>query len=116
MIPVSKRVPALFGATLFLGTMGCNTARSVGVPGLAAPQTVAGIAYNPAAPLDASVSFLGGTTARSYTVAYKGANGERVPGLLTLPAAGRGRVPCVLLLHGLGGSKGNMILPAVALA
>ena len=74
------------------------------------------VVYDASAPLRATVNPLGGTAYHTYAVRYRGANTEMVPGLLTLPKPGKAPAPCVLLLHGLGGSKGNMFLPAIALA
>lgn len=38
-------------------------------------------------------------------VVFTASNGERVPGYFALPKAAEGRVPLVLLMHGLGSSK-----------
>lgn len=40
-------------------------------------------------------------------IVFRGVQGFLVPGYLQLPAGARGRVPCVLLLHGWSGSKEN---------
>lgn len=40
-------------------------------------------------------------------IVFQGVNDNRVPGYLTLPTAGSAPYPCVLLLHGLNGSKDN---------
>jgi dienelactone hydrolase len=83
-----------------------------------APYAIAGVRYEPGAPLDAAATPLNGEGVRSFSVRFRGANGETVPGLLSLPPGAEGAkpAPCVLLLHGLGGSKGQMLLPALALA
>jgi dienelactone hydrolase len=46
---------------------------------------------------------------------YSGANGDRVPALLALPAktAGAHAAPCLILLHGLGGSKDSLLPLAI---
>jgi alpha-beta hydrolase superfamily lysophospholipase len=83
---------------------------------------IAGVRYDPAAPLDATVQFLGGQGVTSHAVRYRGANNEPVPAALTLPASvgpttkGAAPVPCVLLLHGLGGNKGDMFLFGLSFA
>ena len=116
MHTLPRIVPLLLAGVFFttLGS-GCKAAPPVAAVARPVPATLAGVHYDPAAPLEAKVVGRGGTEVRSFAVRYRGANGEPVPGLLTLPA-GRGRVPCVLLLHGLGGSKGDMFLPGQLLA
>jgi dienelactone hydrolase len=72
--------------------------------------------YDATAPLDVR---LGATRATgAYVVeslSFRGAGGERVPALLIRPT-GVERPPCVLFLHGLGGSKRDAEFAAVALA
>ena len=72
--------------------------------------------YDATAPLDVR---LGATRATgAYVVeslSFRGAGGERVPALLIRPT-GVERPPCVLFLHGLGGSKRVAEFAAVALA
>ncbi len=104
-------------ALLLIPIIGCKAAPPSAVPAQAAQPGVAGISYDPSAPLDVTVTSLGGQGVRSYNVRFRGANGGFVPGLLTLPAPVAGKkAPCVLLLHGLGGSKGNMFLLGLSLA
>jgi len=66
--------------------------------------------YDQAAPLNPEVgSPTLGLTGTELTIRFSSANGERVRGLLLLPpaSAGKGPYPCLLLLHGLGGSKSD---------
>lgn len=67
------------------------------------------LAYDRALPLDAEVkekSLADGI--RLLSVTYSSTHGERVPALLALPATARPPLPCVILMHGLGGSKEGM--------
>lgn len=48
-------------------------------------------------------------------VKYNSLHGERVPALLWLPETATGKLPCVVLQHGLGGSKETMKTMAEAL-
>jgi dienelactone hydrolase len=48
-------------------------------------------------------------------VSYAGAGGSRVNGFLLVPAGG-GRHPAVLFLHGSGGTREDLLLPAAQLA
>jgi dienelactone hydrolase len=71
-------------------------------------------------PLDASVT-PGFDAAKppavlTYSVRFKGANGEAVPGIFVTPGAAAGPKPTVLILHGLGGSKEQMYLAMVSFA
>lgn len=111
----TRLVPALLSALVLPVLAACDAA-PVSRPASAA--VVAGVPYEPGAPLDARLTPLGGQGLRTYNVHYRGARGGDVPGLLVLPAAATPRrpVPCLLLLHGLGGSKGNMLLPALVFA
>lgn len=99
---------------------GCLAVPPAAPAAIVAPtkQTIAGATYDPAAPLGATVTRLGGQGIVSYSVRYRGANNGAVPGVLTLPAgASAGApVPCVILLHGIGGSKGDLFLPGLSLA
>lgn len=108
----------ILAALVFVG--GCPSARPVQVPGKtgASPNETARAdpVYDPSVPLEARVTPLGGSGIRTYQVRYRGNDGESVPGLLMLPWPRQQRVPAVILLHGLGGSKGDLFLPALALA
>jgi dienelactone hydrolase len=84
------------------------------------PWQVAGVVYEPTAPLFPTLKPLfdpkDPPPARTYAVAFAGARG-RVPGLLTLPQApASARVPAALLLHGLGGGKQDLFVLQMALA
>lgn len=91
---------------------------------LGATQSLAGVVYAPSAPLAAVTKpFFDPkhppTEARTFRVLYKGANGATVPGLLTIPGSGIGKVkryPAVVLVHGLGGRKEDVLLLAIAFA
>lgn len=86
------------------------------------PTTLAGIAYEPAAPLNAALKPLFDAAAppenRTYSLSYAGGGGKSVPALMTIPGskADGAKKPCVLLLHGLGGRKEDMLLLGIALA
>ncbi|MBS7654238.1 MAG: acetylxylan esterase [Candidatus Bathyarchaeia archaeon] len=45
---------------------------------------------------------------KNLKVYFDSVNGERVPGLLSIPRK-EGRVPCIVFLHGYGGSKEDII-------
>jgi len=67
------------------------------------------LAYDRALPLDAEVkekSLEDGV--RLLSVTYSSTHGERVPALLAVPAEAKSPLPCVVLMHGLGGSKDGM--------
>ncbi len=55
---------------------------------------------------------------RTYRISYSGAQGKAVPGIFMSPvsASAAAPAPCVLLLHGLGGSKADVLLLGIALA
>lgn len=62
--------------------------------------------YDKALPLDARVaekSAIAGNPCDKFV--FTSQAGDRVPGLLVFPKAAKQPVPCVLLLHGMGGSK-----------
>jgi Dipeptidyl aminopeptidases/acylaminoacyl-peptidases len=86
------------------------------------PTTLGGVAYDAAAPLNAEAKPLFDESAppanRSYSLRYAGGGGKTVPALLTIPGSKSDgtKHPCVLLLHGLGGRKEDMLLLGVALA
>lgn len=67
--------------------------------------------YDQAAPLNAELGKeTAGLLGTEIPLKFTSAGGERVPGLLFLPPEGAGKAPypCLLLLHGLGGSKKDM--------
>jgi dienelactone hydrolase len=79
-----------------------------------------GIRYDPTAPLNAVVTprfdpSKPPTESLSYSVSYLGGGNERVPGVFVTPTNVK-NAPCVLLLHGLGGSKEQMFLVSAFLA
>lgn len=43
-----------------------------------------------------------------FRVSYRSAHDQRVPALLVLPKKREGKIPCVMLMHGLGGSKDQL--------
>ncbi|MBC8137412.1 MAG: acetylxylan esterase [Fibrella sp.] len=87
-------------------------------------ETLAGVTYNPDAPLAAVTKpFFDAknppTEARTFRVTYKGAENATVPALLTIPGNGRGKgrqYPAVVLIHGLSSRKEDTLLLAVAFA
>ena len=67
------------------------------------------LAYDRALPLDPEVkekSVEDGV--RLLSVTYSSTHSERVPALLALPANPKPPLPCIVLMHGLGGSKEGM--------
>lgn len=89
-----------------------------------APALLAGVAYDPKAALEPTTKPIFDvnhppTGARTFHITYHGANNDTVPGLLTIPGSGTDkdkRFPVVLIVHGLGGRKEDVLLLAVALA
>lgn len=79
---------------------------------LAQTTTLAGIAYDPSAPLQATVTQrkdADGKPLALYNLSFLGGSGARVPGLVSLPAQpAKGKRPAVILLHGLGGDKNQL--------
>jgi dienelactone hydrolase len=64
--------------------------------------------YDRSIPLDAKVIEV--TEEATYNrekIVFTGLRGSRVPGLLGIPKIGEGPYPCVLILHGITGSKEN---------
>ena len=100
-----------FLSALFL-LSGCQAAPPANIAPTTTPFTIAGITYNSASPLEAMVTPLfdmkNPPAQKNYSVRYKGANGETVPAILALPAQTDKPLPCVILLHGLGGNKEQM--------
>ena len=106
------------GGTVLVSVAGCHAE----TPPVAA-QTLAGVSYNPAPPLNAKATPLFDTKrppteARTFRVTYRGATGGMVPALFTVPGSGLGaaRHPAIVVVHGLGSSKEDTVLLAVALA
>lgn len=72
--------------------------------------------YDATAPLNAKIiesSDMGGTTVEKFE--FDSVNGQRVPGYLVLPP-NAGKRPLILVLHGLGGSKDDLLRAAPMLA
>jgi len=72
--------------------------------------------YDAAAPLNAVVDKESpGLLGTEIALHFTSANGEKVPGLLFLPPEGAGKAPypCVVGLHGLGGSKSDIRVAAM---
>lgn len=124
-LTMDTRFPSLLCTALLAATpvAGCHaqTAKTV----VAAPrtETLAGVVYNPTAPLDAVVKpFFDPAKppreARTFRVTYRGAAGDTIPALFTAPGDGKAakRFPVVVIVHGLGGRKEDTLLLGVALA
>ncbi len=89
-------------------------------------SSIGGIAYDSAAPLNTKATPMfntanppkGPQAVSTYRIAFSGARGETVPGIFMAPAiaSSKAPAPCVLLLHGLGGSKADVLLLGIALA
>ncbi|MEW5947115.1 MAG: acetylxylan esterase [bacterium] len=47
---------------------------------------------------------------KTFRVVYTSANGERVPAYFYVPSAGSGPYPCVIMMHGGGGSKEDIAI------
>jgi dipeptidyl aminopeptidase/acylaminoacyl peptidase len=109
--------------TVFIEPAQCRAAAPVAKV-TARTETLAGVVYNPAAPLGAVTKPFFDvrnppTEARTFRVTYKGAENATVPALLTLPGNGRGKAkkhPAVVLIHGLSSRKEDTILLSVAFA
>lgn len=124
-------VSAFIAFLLIVGTGGCRAAENAASPAPPplpepVPTMLAGVRYDPAAPLRATVRPLfdakkppsGSGAVLSYAVGFRGGDNALVPGLLTVPLSSRKgeKRPCIILLHGLGGNKSNVFLIGVALA
>lgn len=73
--------------------------------------------YDRGAPLDADSRLEGeGGNFRVYKVYYSGHSGTRVPSLLVIPKSGTPPYPCIVFLHGYGGSKEDVLAIAPAAA
>ena len=127
-LSVALVIPNLCGCAYADGQKATQTVPVVPaqvVPVVPAQMVIGGITYNPAAPLEASVTPKFDTknppeTSLTYAVHFKGAKGEAIPALLTLPGAKStltaAPYPVVLLAHGINGKKEDLFLLAVALA
>src|SRR5262245_48595771 len=79
---------------------------AVATTAAAPPVARGGIRYDPAAPLNEVVTPKFDEKnppplALTYAIRFKGGNGETIPGLYTLPTGAKGKVPCVIVEHGL---------------
>ena len=83
-----------------------------GTVALAQTSTVAGVVYDPAAPLSAKLTQrkdAEGKPLSLYNLAFAGAGGETVPALVSVPTVRKpGKSPAIILLHGLGGDKNQL--------
>jgi dienelactone hydrolase len=86
-------------------------------PGTVAASAIGGIPYDASEPVTPVVTPMFDaahppTGPRTYHVRFRGAVGDTVPGLLTLPANATvaAPVPCIVLVHGLGQSKSDILM------
>jgi dienelactone hydrolase len=63
------------------------------------------VSYDTALPLDAEVKE---KAPREFHVVFSSTHGERIPALFWQPETPGPKVPCVILMHGLGGNKETM--------
>jgi dienelactone hydrolase len=101
------------GMLALLLLAGCRAAPQPAAPTKLPCEPFAGSEYCSSAPLDVNVktpkSDTGGAELRQEELSFLGAGGKRVFATLTLPGSGK-PVPCVILVHGLGGSRSDMAL------
>lgn len=72
--------------------------------------------YDRSLPLNVEESLLkDGEKCRIFKVYFDSVNGERVPAVISIPK-GEGRFPCIVFLHGYGGSKEDAIPAAELMA
>jgi len=65
--------------------------------------------YDKSIPLNATEELIRDEgVCKIYRVYFNSVNGERVPSLISIPS-GSGRFPCIVFLHGYGGSKEDML-------
>src|SRR5579871_4468206 len=103
-----------------LSCMACLTVLAGCVRAQSAPQAPASTSYDPAyifgydknLPLLPEEQTTETTSSQVvYKVSYYSINDQRVPAILVLPVVKEGvRVPCILLMHGLGMNKSSLIL------
>jgi cephalosporin-C deacetylase-like acetyl esterase len=112
-------VPAAIGCATSAG----SAAPQQGGPLQPAITTRGGVAYDATKPLDAVLTPKFDEkdppkAALTYAVTFKGGDGVTVPGMLTVPAPEKrqGPVPCIIVLHGLGGKKEDVFIPCVSLS
>jgi dienelactone hydrolase len=109
-----------FGGTLALLLLlaGCQVAPRPDAPVKPVCEPFAGSEYCADAPLDIKITTpkTNGATQslRQEELSFVGAGGKRVSATLTLPASEK-PVPCVILVHGLGGSRTDMALLSLPL-
>ncbi len=65
--------------------------------------------YDENMPLEAEEELIEeGSSHRIFKVYFRSVNNERVPALISIPSTGTPPYPCLIMLHGYGGSKGDM--------
>lgn len=106
-----KHAGVIAGLFLLLG--GCAEQPPAPAP-TPACEAFAGESYCATAPLETKTDAPSGEGARTIEVSFAGANGARVPATLTLPKSEK-PVPCVVLIHGLGGSRQDIGLLSLPL-
>lgn len=107
-----KRAGALAGFFLLLG--GCAVQQSPAPAPTPSCEAFAGESYCVAAPLETKANPPSGEGVHTIDVSFVGASGARVPATLTIPRSEK-PVPCVMLIHGLGGSRQDMSLLSLPL-
>jgi cephalosporin-C deacetylase-like acetyl esterase len=124
----SLKFAALLAAITLVPGIACRAATpQVLVPAAnVGAAVIGGVLYKSGAPLETkSVPLFnpanppkGPQAVTTYRISYSGAKGTPVPGIFMAPvsASAATPVPCVLLLHGLGGSKADVLLLGIALA
>jgi dienelactone hydrolase len=123
----AKITGLLAAATLVPWIAGRATAPQTTLPVTSvSAAAIGGVLYDSRAPLDTKATPLfnpgsppkGPQAVCTYRIAYTGAKGAVVPGIFMAPvtASSAAPAPCVLLLHGLGGSKADVLLLGIALA
>ena len=95
--------------------------KSLAATAVSMPVARGGIRYDPSAPLNVTIKPKFDEKnppplALTYAISYKGGEGATIPGLFTVPTGAKGKVPCVIVQHGLGGRKEEVYLLSAALA
>lgn len=108
-------------AAPFIGRIAIADPPTLATAAVTMPMERGGIRYDASAPLNAVVTPKFDEKnppplALTYAVQYKGGAGATVPALFTVPTAAKGKIPCVIVEHGLGGRKEEVYLLSAALA